>query len=177
MGKVRLKLSPPWITYVNKVEALFGADPDIKVVYDNDNVELKLYVDNAEKASAINYLLPPAKQIGNVMLKVTVIPANDESAELGKITVKQLFDYAFDRNPVYAFTKEVSGFFSNVLVYVVFKNRVVQFFNDNLDDIHGLISTLYQDIAEEIFEDAGLGGVFYNTDIEEKVGMPLGEWP
>ena len=64
------------------------------------------------------------------------------------------------------------------MTYVVFKNCVVQFFNDNLNDCHGLISTLYQDIAAEIFEDANLNGVYYNTDVERgALGMPLGEWP
>jgi hypothetical protein len=62
--------------------------------------------------------------------------------------------------------------------YVVFKNCVVQFFNDNLNDCHGIISTLYQDIAAEIFEDADLHNVYYNTDVERgQLGMPLGEWP
>ena len=62
--------------------------------------------------------------------------------------------------------------------YVVFKNCVVQFFNDNLNDCHGIISTLYQDIAAELFKDADLIGVYYNTDVERgQLGMPLGEWP
>ena len=179
MENVRLKLAPPWITYANKLTALFGNDPDIKVVYDNDNVEVKLFVEKPEKAMALSILLPTEKQIGNVTLKVTIIPANDKylTEDLGSFTNKEIFDMAFDRNPVYAYAKEVIGFYNYILTYVVFKNRVVQFFNDNLNDIHGLISTLYQDIACEVFEDAKLNSVFYNTDIEEKVGMPLGEWP
>jgi len=60
---------------------------------------------------------------------------------------------------------------------VVFKNCVVQFFNDNLNDAHGVISTLYQNIAAEIFEDANLPGVHYCTDVERKLGKPLGDWP
>ena len=27
MADVRLKLSPPWVTYVNKLQALFDGDP------------------------------------------------------------------------------------------------------------------------------------------------------
>ena len=61
--------------------------------------------------------------------------------------------------------------------YVVFKNCVVQFFNDNLNDPHGVLSTLYQDIAREVFGDCGMaGGVAYCTDVERKVGMPIDEW-
>ena len=181
MSEPRLKLAPPWITYVNKIQALFGNDPDINVVYDNDEIEIRLYVEGEDKAAALAELLPVVKPIGNVNLYITIIPANsDQSIDelgLGKVSKKELFDIAFDRNPVYAFSREIIGLFNNPITYVVFKNRVVQFFNDNLNDIHGLISTLYQDIAEEIFADANLQGVFYNTDIEEKVGKPLGEWP
>ena len=177
MAEVRLKLSPPWVTYVNKIKALFEPDPDIKIVV-KDNLDVRLYVDNERKASAIDRLLPKEKEIGNLRLDISIIPANGKYSEgLGIITDKELFDIAFDRNPVYAYTKEVSGLYNNKMTYVVFKNKVVQFFNDNLNDIHGLISTLYEDIADELFEDAYLQGVFFNTDIEEKVGMPLGEWP
>lgn len=176
MKEPRLKLAPPWITYVNKVQAMFGADPEIRIVYDNDEVELKIYVEDSAKADAMQRLLPYYKEFGNVELSIKIIPANNKM-DLGTVTNKELFDIAFARNPVYAFSQEVVGILTNTLTYVVFKNKVVQFFNDNLDDIHGLVSTLYQDIADELFEESDLYGVFYNTDIEEKVGMPLGEWP
>ena len=29
MSDIRLKMSPPWITYINKLEALFDGDPQI----------------------------------------------------------------------------------------------------------------------------------------------------
>ena len=177
MAEIKLKLAPPWITYVNKIQALFGNDPDIKIVYDNDEVEVKLFIEDSNKATAISQLLPSEKEIGNVKLKITIIPANGAELNDIKMSNKQLFDFAFNRSPVYAKAVEIIGVFNNPMTYVVFKNKVVQFFNDNLADIHGLVSTLYQDIAYELFEDANLRGVFYNTDIEEKVGMPLGEWP
>ena len=44
MTTMRLKLAPPWVTFVNEVKALFDEDPQVRVVYDNDTVELKLYV-------------------------------------------------------------------------------------------------------------------------------------
>lgn len=176
MKEPRLKLAPPWITYVNKVQAMFGADPEIRIVYDDGEVELKIYVEDSAKADAMQKLLPYYKTFGNISLSITIIPANNKM-DIGTVTNKELFDIAFARNPVYAFSQEVVGILTNTLTYVVFKNKVVQFFNDNLDDIHGLVSTLYQDIADELFEESDLYGVFYNTDIEEKVGMPLGEWP
>jgi hypothetical protein len=54
----------------------------------------------------------------------------------------------------------------------------VQFAADNLNDCHGIISTLYQNIAEELLTGEATMGVFYNTDVERaNLGMPLGEWP
>ena len=47
MTKERLKISPPWVTFVNKINALFSNDPDIGIVYDNDKRKVKLYVANA----------------------------------------------------------------------------------------------------------------------------------
>ena len=60
--------------------------------------------------------------------------------------------------------------------YVIFANKVVQYFNDSLSDAHGVCSTLYQDIARDVFGDDC--GVYFCTDLEEKsTGAPLGEWP
>ena len=178
MTDIRFKLSPPWATYVNELKALFGNDPDISIDYDEDECEVKLFVENVEKATALTYLLPIEKYFGNVSLYISIIPANEQDfLEFDRISYKELFDIAFDCSPVYAFSKEVRGLYNNPFTYVVFKNKVVQFFNDNLNDIHGLVSTLYEEIARDVFEDACIEGVFYNTDVEEKVGMPLGEWP
>ena len=176
MSEIRFKLAPPWITCVNAIKAMFEPDPEIKIVYNNDDVTLKLFVDNDDKAAAIARLLPEAQYYGNISLKIEVIPANSVK-DLNHVTNKQLFDIAFNRNPIYAYSIEVASVFQNVLTYVVFKNKVVQFFNDNLNDIHGIISTLYEFLADELFDEAELQGVYYNTDVEEKVGMPLGEWP
>lgn len=178
MTNIRLKISPPWITYVNEINALFQHDPDIDVVYDNDEIEVKLYVTDGMKASALDRLLPDEISYGNVTLKITIIPANEEFVDLDTHpSMKRLFDIVFNGNPIYAFSKEITGIFSNVLTYVVFKNRVVQFFNDNLNDIYGNMSTLYQEVAHEVIAEDINRQVCYCTDIEEKVGMPLGEWP
>ena len=178
MQDVRLKLSPPWITYINKLEALFDGDPQIAFNVDMDNMAVTLATNNGDKAAALLKLLPTEKQFGNVTLKIAV--DCDHISNLAFPTPKNLFDVAFQNNPAYAYsvspTDEGYWFFS--VTYVVFKNTVVQFFNDNLNDCHGLISTLYQDIAAEVFADAELPGVYYNTDVETgKLGMPLGEWP
>ena len=57
------------------------------------------------------------------------------------------------------------------------KTVLCSIFCDNLNDPHGVMSTLYQDIASEIFEAADLpGGVAYCTDVERKMGKSVNEW-
>ncbi len=165
----KMKLSPPWITFVNEVKALFEEDEEIKIVYDDDGYVLKLYVDDSDKAMALTKLMPEQKEFGNVVLKIQIIPANAD--EYG---IDQVFAKAFDGNPV------LSGVFSfdspfGVVNYAVFEKKVVQFFNDQMDDINGNKSMLYQDIARDVF--GGDHGIFYCTEASGKLAKPLGEWP
>ena len=60
--------------------------------------------------------------------------------------------------------------------YIAFDPIVVQFFNDQLDDINGLKTTLYADIAKEVFGQQD--GIYFCTDpADESLEIPLGEWP
>ena len=176
---VRLKLSPPWITYINKLQALFDGDPQIAFNLSQSEAGPSVVIacNNGDKVAALQKLLPSTKQFGNITLFIGI---DGTPSNIAFPTPKDLFDTAFKGNPAYAYAIAPAddGYWFLSITYVVFKNCVVQFFNDNLNDCHGLISTLYQDIAAEIFEDAGLHGVYYNTDIEGgKLGKPLGEWP
>lgn len=178
MADVRLKIAPPWVTYVNQTIALFGEDSEVDVNYDNAARALTLRVSNDRKASAIARLLPSVKEYGNEALTVTVVPPNGgDLTDYEWHSNKELFDAAFENNPVYCTAVRIDTIFSNDITYVVFKNKVVQFFNDNLNDLHGNVSTLYQEIAHDVFDMTSLNGVMFCTDIEAKVGMPLGEWP
>ena len=121
--------------------------------------------------------MPEEIVFGGVTLKVIVdgIPSNRTFKNK-----KELFEVAFSKNPAFAYA--VSPVDENynwfAAVYVVFKNCVVQVFADNLNDCHGVISTLYQNIAEELLTGPGAEGVFFNTDVERgQLGKPLGEWP
>ena len=173
---IRTKISPPWIIHMKKLTALFEHDSQIHISYDNDEHKVRLLVDDPVKAAALAYILPTERVFGNVTLQIVVIPANSAEIDFDPArSLDETFDAAFKGNPVYAFSRKVEGMFSYNITYVVFKNRVVQFFGDNLEDIHGNISTLYQNIADDVF-DKNLA-VSYCTDVEEKVGMPLGEWP
>lgn len=152
-----LKLSSPWVTYYNEIKALFGEDPDIRVEYDEDENEVKLFVEDQEKADALSQLLPPAKAFGNVVMKITVIPANRL-----KESQSVLFEKAFKGNPAFSYMASAESIYCNPITYVVFKNKVVQFWNDNLGDINGNMSTLYQNIASDILGETT--NVFFCTD-------------
>ena len=153
----KLQILSPWQSYHNKVKALFENDPDIEVVFDDAKPEIKLYVSDKDKADALTKLLPDKKEFGNLTMNITVVPANTalESKAL-------LFQKAFQNNPAFSFVKKTEGAFA--FTYVVFKNKVVQYYEDNMGDIYGNRSTLYQELAKEIFGDQN--GVFFCTDKE-----------
>lgn len=165
-----MKLSAPWYNFYREVDALFAKDPEVKVVFDEEACEIKLYVENGRKADALMQLLPEEKVFGNITLKITVIPAN--ACNGSKLDAIQ---EAFLGNPALEYVWQASTPLGNYN-YVVFKNEVVQYFNDDLSDIHGNRSTLYQEIAKDVFgENTGL---FFCTEAgNEKLEKPLGEWP
>lgn len=173
----RLGLSSPWVIYYREIYELFRFDPDIRVIYDEENNEVKLYVEDAVKADALMELLPTEKAFGNVSLKITVVPA-DNAANAGEEKLA-LIEKAFKNNPIVNYIKTVHGIFATDFHYVVFMNKVVQYFNDDISDAHGVKSTLYEEIARNIFgEDTP--GVYFSTDIgltAQSFNAPLGEWP
>ena len=140
-----LKLATPWVIYVHKLEALFGQDPDINITYNNDDKEVIIRVNNQTKADAIEALLPDTVSFGNVLLYITIVPANPEYSEA------DLFRLAFAGNPVFESVETTDGLFQ--ASYCIFKNEVVQYPADDLSSYYGIQSTLYEDIADEIFED------------------------
>ena len=158
----KVNLSAPWVTFYRELEALFGEDPDITVVYDEDNGKISLFVDNPDKADALTQLLPAERMFCNVSIKINVVPGNTLAESKAN-----LFLRAFKDNPAFAYGKTVAGVFSNDISYIVFKNKVVQYFNDDLGDVNGNRSTLYQELAKDIFEDHE--GVCFCTDIERPV--------
>lgn len=158
----RLKLTPPWVNYYYELNAMFGEDDDIKIVYDEDENIINLYVNRDTKAEALAELLPDEKEFGNVTLKINIIPANSPS-NYRFCSCKGLFEKAFIGNPAFVYTKTIEGIFTNPITYVVFANEVVQYYNDNLSDINGMRSTLYQEIAKDLFGERD--GVFYCTDL------------
>lgn len=183
----KLGLSAPWYIYYKKIEALFHYDSTVKVIFDEDEMILMLYVDDSAKASALMMLLPEEKVFGTTKMKIQIIPANPSSntdCKVRGIAVSPydvIFERAFWQNPILSYVRDVSGIFANDLIYVVFIKEVVQYYTDDLGDINGLASTLYQEIAKDVFSDCGLENVFFCTDANERPSYmfdtTLGEWP
>ncbi len=155
-----MKLSPPWVTYANKIEALFKGDDDINIKFDEQNYDLKIFVADAEKAEALAKLLPLQKQFGNVIVKIAVVPPDNEAAE-----PIEVFRKAFKNNPnVSDIVTEATPFGYN-LNFVVFKKEVIQFFNDDTSDLYGVLSTLNENIAREVFGES-YDTVYFCTDVK-----------
>ena len=168
METKNVKLSPPWVTFVEEVKALFGQDPEVKIHYDENQNELKLYVENARKADALAQLLPAEKEFGAVKLKIAVVPSNAVGGPAN------LFADAFYGNPVLDDILDYKTVFGQ-MTYLMFQNKVVQFWNDQMDDPNGIKSTLFQEIAKDVFNEQG--GVFFCTTAPVNLTKPLGEWP
>lgn len=168
-----LGLVTPWGEHYNKIEAFFKYDPEVSVIYDDTAKTVKLYVDNGEKASALDALLPDEVSFGNVTLHIAVIPANGVIVSVPR----SIYSAAFTGNSAIDDIVILEGIFNNPLTYIVCHKEVVQYYTDDLGDYYGMRSCLYEDIAREIF--VGGEGVTYSTNVEvtTKLGAPLGEWP
>ena len=151
-----VKLSTPWVEFYRKIDAFFKYDPEVSVLYDNTETKINIYVESAPKAEALQLLIPTEKVFGNITLTINVIPAN--GVKLKNSEAEVIISEAFKNNPALSYTRSVRP------VYV-------QYFNDNFGDINGLRSTLYEDLAREVFNKMDM--VFYNTDVPASVSTPI----
>jgi hypothetical protein len=177
MNAPRLKILPPWTIVIRKLEALFDGDPLIAFNVDYSEPAVVIACGNGDKTAALMQILPDEIAFGNVKLKISIDGTPSNRVFTSKV---ELFDTAFKGNPAYAYAvcPAEEGYQWIGTTYVVFKNCVVQFAADNLNDCHGIISTLYENIANELLTGPATEGVFWNTDVERAgLGMPLGEWP
>lgn len=156
----KTKMSPPWVTYVVMMRQLFKRDKDVNVQVSEDGLNVKLLVDGADKAAALEKLLPKMVEFGNVQVTISVCPSNKE------MTTAELFRAAFDGNALYDETLCIDPLNTgSPMTYVMFKPEVIQFYSDNLGDPNGNTTTLAQDIAREVF-DGSVDGAFYCTSQE-----------
>ena len=192
--KASLKMSAPWTIFYKEVYELFKRDPQVNVLYNYEEPELKLWVKgNDEKAAALARFMPTTKTFGNVVLNISVV--GDDGQPVPDINCPDIeaFKKMFDGNGAVSFVKSIQTPFGDTFTYAVFVKEVVQFFSDNMFDLYGATSTLYQTIAADIFEDtlAEKGGFFFTTEANAALGYaftwlkkensylgaPLGEWP
>ncbi len=138
-------LLAPWTIYANQVKAMFKEDPEVKVIWDDVTKTIFMYVDSNEKADALEQLLPAEKEFGNIIVKITIVPAN--KLESDKIS---LFQKAFKGNKAVSQIITLDSPFGPQS-FVVFEPKVVQYDSDDTRDLNGLTSTLYQNLAEELF--------------------------
>lgn len=158
-----LNLISPWAEHYKKIQAFFANDNDVKVVYDNENRRVKLYVKKCIKACALSKLLPEAKTFGSVSLSITVVPPNGYMPQ----EIEDAYRAAFEENMAVAYIEDVDWMGDAPVKYIVFRREVVQYFTDDLSDIHGISSTLYENIARDIFRPQT--GVYYCTNIKENM--------
>ena len=112
-----------------------------------------------KKLLLLNRFFQQKKDFGNDSVSIYVVPM-----EVKDWLPIDVYRKAFEGNPAFSYATSVEGIYSNPIHYIVFSKEVVQFYNDSLSDVNGLCSTLYQDIAKEVFE--GKKGVNFCTDIE-----------
>lgn len=169
----KLGLVSPWVELYNEINTLFGEDPQIVVLFDEDKHEIKLYVEDYVKADAISQILIQEKVFGKTKIKVTVIPANpkpDSYHESNDLMVT-IYERAFFENPHYLRSEVLGKQSMFEFTYVVFENEVLQYYTDNIGDVHGFRSTLAENIARDILVEKP--GVFYCTDFpRQEIEIP-----
>ena len=156
----KLNMSAPWYVYYNELCALFKEDSEVHIVYDEMDQIINIYVENQAKADAMDEVLPKVIPFGSVDLEINVVPANKLNTRKSK---GDTFKDLFYENPICNDVITVEGVFTNPLTYVIFRKEVVQYYNDDLGDAHGVCSTLYQDIAKRVLKDQD--SIYFCTDV------------
>lgn len=150
MSKVKneknIGLISPWVDYYRQVQALFQEDPEVEVSFDEGSNIIKVYVQNDIKADAISKILPEEKTFGNVTVSISVIPANEHPDD-----PVVLMQHAFNGNPAFEGVQTFDTPFGT-MNFAIFAKEVVQYYNDDMFNIFGLKSTLYEDIARNVLD-------------------------
>ena len=155
------ELAAAWVNFGKEIEKLFEKDSEVRVKcdeYETDGVyNISLYVDDTDKAEALRELLPIGRTFGNVTAQVSVYPPNKKEQ-----TRADLIKTAFKNNKAVGQIVTVKNVMSNPLTYCAFDRVVVQYPMDNLHDLHGNVSTLYESIARDVLGDEE--GICFCTD-------------
>ena len=166
-GIIKLELQSPWQTYYNKVRALLGNDTDLTISAMEKSGEYEYFfrVDstNTEKINSLNTVFKTVIPMGNITLKIGfgVVDINDVAENDIKPTAED-FKIAFTDNPLVEDYHDIEAFGGHH-VYIEFKKKVIQFYNDDITDFYGNFNGLAEDIAREVTNN--VAGIFYCTSI------------
>ena len=153
-----VKISPPWTTYYRELVELFKKDKEIFIEFDENKNEIEITTTKYEKSLALKEVLPCEKDFGGVKLKINVVYKEP------KMDAINAFKELAINNPVFKYTY-VFPTSANPVAYVVFAKEVVQYWNDDMSDPHGITSTLYENIAKNVFVDNK--GIIFSTDSDK----------
>lgn len=147
MEQANASLCPPWVEYFNKLNCLFGDDPEIKLEQDFDKREIRMYIESTDKAQALGKLLPGGFSYGTERWHLAIIPANET-----RQNPRDLLLTALEGNPNFCGIIDYKqDAIDRPFVYMMFAKKVAQYYNDNLEDANGMRSTLYSKLAKELF--------------------------
>lgn len=149
----KASIQAPWVTYHNYVKAMFGRDEEINI-HDiekaADGYKFIISSTNSDKLSAISSIFRSTIfEFGNVKLHIDFRVENDEEYD-----VEDLYNTAFEGNPVFDEVIVGSVPSGEAVYYVMFAKEVIQFFNDDLSDPYGNYNGLAEDIARDLFKTA-----------------------
>lgn len=145
-----VNLAAPWTIWCYELKAMFENDDEVEVKIEpieGGNYVIKIFVEDNNKADALFRILEKKKEFGNVVVTVEVIPANP----VNEMSPVDLFEIAFNDNPALQNVVEQETPFG-VFNYAVFNKEVVQYYNDDMSSLYGIKSTLYENIAKDIFD-------------------------
>lgn len=154
---MKVNLSPPWVTFYRKIQTLLKQDPDVFTLFDQEEMIIKVYTADQQKAEALEHLLVKSAAFGSVTVNVQIIPGNGLPAE----RTGDIYEAAFSGNGAFYETKEITIPFAGKLRYVVWTWEVAQFYNDNLADVNGNMTMLYEQVARDVLIEEP--GVFHCT--------------
>lgn len=140
---------------------MFKEDKDIDFYFedtDSDNKTIKLLVRGADKADALTKLLPSERYFGNITVSIRIVPKIEDR----KDKVVNLFRKAFEGNPAVFGITTSKSIWGDPMTFIIFKPKVVQYYTDEMFNPYGIKTTIYQDLAEEIF--GKNGEVFFCTE-------------
>ena len=154
-----LKLNRPDIHMANEIKAIFEDDPNVSAEVNTieDGSILTFKVNEYKKAAGIRKMLEEKYEIGNLTLEVKVVDISSMNEDI-------VHD-VFDSNPHFnRFTVIPDPLDPNVEYRLcIFNKEVIQFPNSNAGSLHGMESTIMEELCKKYIN---VAGVIYTTDDE-----------